>query len=265
MIVIGEKINASRKPIAEAIARRDEEAIAKVAAEQVQAGADYIDVNAGLQAGPKEAENMAWLVDVVQGAVDAGLCIDSADPTAMKIGLEAAQGKAILNSISLETERLEGMLPLLAGRQCSVIALLVSDEGVPESAEQRLSRAEKLIGRLTDAGKSLDEIIIDPCFLPLSTDSTSALGVLAGISEMRRRWPQVHICGGVSNASYGLPKRKYLNMALIVQAVAAGMDYGIIDPCVEGTMGLIHAAEVIAGRDEMCMNYISAARQGRLT
>jgi len=265
MIVIGEKINASRKSIAEAIAKRDCEAICTVAVRQAQAGADFIDVNAGLQAGPKEAEDMAWLSGVVRGAVDVGLCIDSADPAAMKVGMNAAGGKSVLNSISLESSRLEGMLPLAASGECMVIALLVSDDGVPETVDQRLDRAEKLIGILTDAGKPIDDIIVDPCFLPLSVDSTSAIPVLKSIAEIRRRWPGVHISGGVTNASYGLPKRKYLNMALIVQAVGAGMDCGIIDPCVEGTMGLIHAAEVVVGKDEMCMGYISAAKQGRLT
>ena len=265
MVVIAERINASRKAIGEALRSRDEDLIACVAAEQAQAGANYIDVNGGDPDPAKEAENIAWLIDVVQQTAAAGISVDSADPATMRIGLGKARSKPILNSISLEKSRLDNMLPVAREHDCRVIGLLMSDDGSPGGQDDRLARAGKLIDKLAPAGKGLDEIIIDPCFFPLSVDAGAVAEAIASISAIKARWPGVHVCGGVSNASYGLPQRKYVNLAVMVQAIVAGMDYGIIDPCVPGTMGLIYAAEALAGRDDFCMNYVTAAREGKLT
>jgi len=265
MIVIGEKINASRREIAKAVEARDAELIARLAIEQAEAGADYIDVNGAHPAGDQEARNVAWLTEVVQEAVDAGICIDSANPLAAQAGLGLAKRKAILNSISLAPERLGGMLPLLERHDCMVVALLVPETHGPPDTEQRLSAAATLIEKITAVGKGIDEIILDPGLLPVSVDCSSARTALESIEAIRLRWPEVHIGAGVSNASYGLPKRRFINHALLVLAIEAGMDYCIIDPCVEGAMGLIHAAEVVAGRDENCAEYLKAARAGKLT
>jgi len=266
MIVIGEKINATRSRVGQALKDRDEAAIAALAVEQVRCGAHYIDVNGADPNGEREAANLAWLVDVVRRATEAGISVDSANPAAAGPAMDRAGTKPIVNSISLEADRLEAMLPVVAGHDCLVVGLLMSDEGVPRTVEDRIDRAARLIDKLTTAGgRAIDEIIIDPCFFPLAADIEAVAAALASISAIRSRWPEVHICGGVSNTSHGLPQRRYVNLAVIVQAIAAGMDYGIIDPCVPGTMGLIYAAEALAGRDEFCMNYITAARAGQLT
>jgi 5-methyltetrahydrofolate--homocysteine methyltransferase len=207
---------------------------------------------------------MGWLAEIVQGTVDLPLAIDSADPNAVRKGLELARAKPIVNSITLEAERLESFLPLISEFECMVIALLMSDAGPPTGVEDRLKTTESLIGKLTAAGKKPDEIIIDPGFFPIATDVNAACHAFKTIAEIRQRFPEVHVGGGVSNASHGLPNRRYVNLAAIVQGVFAGMDCAIVDPCVEGTVGLIHAAETLAGRDEFCMNYVTAAREGKL-
>jgi len=263
MIIIGEKINATRKGIAAALAARDAEAIKKVAQEQAAAGADYIDVNGGDPRPGQEAKNMAWLVELVQGATDKPVAVDSADPEAAEVGLTVAAKagrKPILNSISLEKHRLDSLLPLASKHSCMVVALLMSDGGTPCGVDDRVASAEKLIGHLTAAGKKLDELIVDPCFLPVSADQASGRGVVDAIAAIHRRWPEVHIGGGCSNISYGLPKRRFVNFATLCQAIYHGMDTGIIDPTVPDILGLIWAAEAVAGRDEFCMNYVTKMR-----
>jgi cobalamin-dependent methionine synthase I len=264
MIVIAEKINASRKSIAKALSERDADFIAQVAREQADAGADYIDVNGGAPDPRRELENITWLIEVVQGACDKGICVDSADPAAAAAGLAKAGEGAILNSISLEKARMDAMLPVVAERDCMVIGLLMSDDGAPAGGDDRLARAEAMVARLTAAGKKIDEIIIDPCFFPLAAGAAAVAQAIAGVRAIRENWPEIHIGGGVSNTSHGLPQRKFVNLATMAAAIVAGMDCPIVDPCVPGTMGLAYAAEALAGRDEFCMNYVNAARAGEL-
>lgn len=260
MIVIGERINATRKSIAEALAKRDAQHIIDTAVAQVQAGAQYVDVNGGDPRPGEEIKNVTWLIELVQANTDAAVSVDSANPDAVRAGLAQARGKPILNSISLESERLESMLPIVGEFDCMVIALLMSDDGTPSGVDDRLERCEALLGKLTGAGKNLDDIIVDPCFLPVSTDSMSARRTIDAISAIHERWPEVHIGGGCSNVSFGLPKRKIINFALLSQAIYHGMDAGLIDPCVPGTMETVAAAEAVAGKDDFCMNYVTALR-----
>ena len=260
MIIIGEKINATRKAIASALADRDEQHIIKIAVEQAEAGADYIDINGGDPREGEEARNLEWLINLVQENTDKAVAVDSANPDAVRLGLSMAKKKPILNSISLETERLEAVLPIAGEFDCMIVALLMSDDGTPCGENDRVHRCEALLEKITAQGRKLDEIIVDPCFLPVSTDTQCGRQVVDSIAKIHEKWPEVHIGGGCSNISFGLPKRKLVNMALLSQAIYHGMDAGIIDPCVPGVMETILAAEAVAGRDDFCMNYVSAMR-----
>jgi len=260
MIIIGEKINATRKTIAKALETRDADQIIATAKEQAEAGAHYLDINGGDPREGKELENVVWLMELVEANTDLPVAVDTANPAAARRGLEMAKKKPILNSISLEKERFTAMLPLASELPCTVIALLMNDDGTPCGVDDRLKRAKTLIKKITDAGKQLDEIIIDPCFLPVSTDATAGRSVIDAIAAIHAEWPEVHIGGGCSNISFGLPKRRYVNFSLLSQAIYAGMDTGIIDPCIPDIMATILAAEAIAGRDEFCMNYVMAMR-----
>ncbi len=260
MIIIGEKINATRKAIAAALEARDAEVIKKTAIEQVEAGADYIDINGGDPRPGKETENMAWLIEVVQASTDAPIAVDSADPQAVEVGLSLAKKKPILNSISLEAERLENLLPIAGKHECMVVALLMSDGGMPTGADDRMENASTLVDKLASVGKKVSEIIIDPCFLPLGTDTSCARAIYDSIAAIRKQWPEIHIGGGCSNISFGLPKRKYVNLAALSQAIYFGMDAGLINPCQADIMGIIRAAEALAGQDDFCMNYVTAMR-----
>ncbi len=266
MIIIGEKINATRKTIADALDQRNEQFIIETAVAQADAGADYIDLNGGDPRPGKEAENMKWLVDLVQANTDKPLAIDSANPEALNVGLSMAREgtKPILNSISLESDNLDERLEILAKYDCMVVGLEMSDDGPPSGIDDRVERAEQLIEKFTACGKQLGDIIIDPCFFPVSSDTNCARAVIDAIAAIHAKWPQVHIGGGCSNISFGLPKRKLVNFAGLAQAIYHGMDAGLIDPCIPGIMAAIYAAEAVAGKDEYCMNYINAERDGVL-
>ena len=264
MIVIGEQINATRKRIAAALEARDAAVIRDAARRQADAGAGWLDVNGGDPRPGREADNMAWLLEVVQGCTDTPVAIDTASAEAARVGLSLARGRAILNSVSLEPARLEALADLAAGHDCMVIALLMGPAGPPCGVDDRLHNAAALIEHLGKAGKKLDDIIIDPCFFPVSADAACGQVVLRAIAAIRARWPEVHVGGGLSNISYGLPQRRLVNLAALSAAIAAGMDAALVDPCQEGVMPTILAAEAVAGRDEFCMNYVTAARGGRL-
>jgi len=264
MLIIGEKINATRKAVKAAIEQRDEAYIVELATTQAAAGADCIDVNGGDPRPGAEVENIKWLVSLVQAHTDRPIAIDSADPEAIRMGLSLVKAKPIINSISLEAERLETVLPIVAEADCRVIALCMADEGTPSGVDDRVERAKRLIEKLTAAGKKPEEIIVDPCFFRVSSDPNNAKVVCEAIRQIRGAAPGVRVGGGLSNCSFGLPGRKRVNFAMISAAIYNGMNVVIVDPCLAGMVPTILAAEVVSGADEWCANYIAAFRDGKL-
>ncbi len=259
MIIVGELINASRKAIHAAIEGEDAAAIARVAKDQAESGADYIDVNAGMFMG-KEAEYLKWLVETVQSATDRPCCIDSPDPAAIEAGLSVHKGTAMINSISLEKDRYDKMLPLVAGAGLKVVALCMSDEGMPETTEQRLSIAGRLISSLVNNNVPLDDIYVDPLVQPVSTNKMYGVEFLDAVERIMTTFEGVHTMCGLSNISYGLPARKFTNQTMMVMAIAKGLDGAIVNPLDKRMMACITAAETLAGRDEFCMKYLKAYR-----
>jgi 5-methyltetrahydrofolate--homocysteine methyltransferase len=259
MIIVGELINASRKAIGAVIEAQDAEAIKKVAVDERDAGADYIDANAGVFVG-KEADYLAWLVQTVQSAVDGPCCIDSPDPKAIEKALAVHKGVAMINSISLEKDRYEKLLPLVAGTDLKVVALCMSDEGMPQSAAARVDIAEKLINGLVKNNVALENIYVDPLVQPVSTDGRFGAEFLDAIQMIMTRFKGVHTMCGLSNISYGLPGRKYLNTMFAVLAISRGLDGLIIDPLDKNMMAGMIAAETLAGRDDYCSSYLKAYR-----
>jgi len=260
MLIVGELINASRKPIAEAIKNRDAEAIKKIAKDQYEAGADYIDVNAGIFVG-QEGDYMEWLIKNVQEVVDAPCCIDSPDPKVIERGLAVHKGTPMINSISLEKDRYNALLPVIAGTDLKVVALCMSDEGMPETTEDRVKIADKLINGLVQNNVKLENIYVDPLVQPVSTKSTFGLEFLNAVEEIMTRFKGVHTICGLSNISYGLPVRKLLNKTCAVMAIAKGLDGLIINPLDKEMMAGIIAAETLIGRDDYCVNYLKAYRE----
>ena len=262
MLIIGELINASRKTIAAHIENQDAEAIQKVAKDQFENGADYIDVNAGIFVG-KEPEYIKWLVTRVQEVVDAPCCIDSPDPKAIEAGVAAHKGVPMINSISLEKNRYDTLMPMLAGTDFKVVALCMSDEGMPESADDRMSIADKLVNGLLQNRVKIDNIYVDPLVQPISVNKDFGVECLNAIEKIMATFKGIHTTCGLSNISYGLPNRRFLNRMFMVMAISKGLDGVIVNPLDRNMMANIIAAEALAGRDDFCMDYLKAYRAGK--
>ena len=259
MIIIGELINASRKAIGKAIEAKDVAVIQKVAQDQAAAGADYIDVNAGIFVG-QEPEYLKWLVETVQKVTDKPCAIDSPDPLAIEAALAAHQGTPMINSISLEKERYEKLMPIIADTDMKVIALCMSDAGMPQTVADRMKIADELVGGLVKHNVKVENIFVDPLVQPLSVDGTFGMEFVNTIEKIVTTYPGIHTACGLSNISYGLPARKFMNQTFMTMAIAKGLDGAIINPLDKKMMANIIAAEALSGRDNFCMNYLKAFR-----
>jgi len=259
MLIVGELINASRKSVREIIENQNVPGIAKLAQDQKENGAHCIDVNAGVFVG-KEPELLKWLVASVQGAVDAPCCIDSPDPKAIEAALGVHQGTAMINSISLEKERYDQLLPVVAGSKSKVVALCMSDDGMPQTADQRMAIADKLLNGLVKNGVPLEDIYVDPLVQPVSTNDTFGTEFLLSVERITQTFKGIHTMCGLSNISFGLPERKFINQTFMVMAIAKGLDGAIVNPLDARMMGGIISAEMLMGRDPYCANYLKAYR-----
>ena len=260
MIIVGELINASRKKIAEAIENQDAAAIQTIAKKQHKHGADYIDVNAGVFVG-KEPQYLQWLTETVQAAIDTPCCIDSPDPKAIEAALAAHKGTPMINSISMEKERYDALLPIVAGTDYKVVALCMSDKGMPQTTDERMGIAEELVNNLVKNNVPVENIYVDPLVQPLSTNTTFGVEFLNSIEQIIKTFPGIHTVCGLSNISFGLPERKFLNQTFMVMAIARGLDGAIVDPLDKKMMANIIAAEALAGNDEWCSAYLDAYRE----
>jgi 5-methyltetrahydrofolate--homocysteine methyltransferase len=259
MIIVGELINASRKSVGVAIENNDADTVKKLAMDQAENGADYIDVNAGVFVG-KEADYLKWLVETVQTAADSPCSIDSPDPRAIETALAVHKGTPMINSISLEKERYDALLPIVAGTDFKVVALCMSDAGMPETTDDRMAIADKLINGLLQKNVSLENIFVDPLVQPVATNSNFGTEFLNAIEKIITTFKGIHTMCGLSNISFGLPERKFLNQTFMVMAIAKGLDGAIVNPLDKKMMANILAAEALAGQDEYCGNYLQAYR-----
>lgn len=263
MIIIGELINSTRKKIKQAIDEQDVKYLQDLALKQEEAGADYIDVNAGAYVHD-EAKHLVWLVEIAQEVISKPLALDSPDPRALEAALKVHKGTPMINSISLEKERYEKIIPLLKDAGTPVVALCMSDEGMPESADDRLEVAKRLLSDLDRDGVKLTDVYLDPLIKPVSVNGEYGPQALDAIDKIAALNSGAHITSGLSNISFGLPHRALLNQAFIVLAMGRGMDSAIVDPLDKKKMSLVKAAEVILNLDPYAMNYLKAARAGKL-
>jgi 5-methyltetrahydrofolate--homocysteine methyltransferase len=259
MIIVGELINASRKAIGEAIEKEDAAAIQKVATDQRENGADFIDVNAGVFVG-KEVDYLKWLVSTVQEVVDGPCSIDSPDPKAIEAALELHKGTPMINSISMEKERYDALMPIVAGTDFKVVALCMSDAGMPETVDDRMKIADQLVNGLLQNNVPVENIYVDPLVQPVGTNSTYGVEFLNAIEKIVTTFKGIHTLCGLSNISFGLPERKFLNQTFMVMAIAKGLDGAIVNPLDKKMMANIVTAEALMGKDDYCANYLSAYR-----
>jgi len=263
MLIIGEKINTTKKSINAAVEAKDAEAIIKEAKDQLDAGADVIDVNTGTRI-KSEVEDMKWLVNTIQSAVDCRLCIDSPNPLAIKAGLELCKQKPIVNSITGEKDRIDAIMPMVKEFGTSVVALTMDELGMPTTGKDRHRVATKIMEMIADYNIAMDDIYFDALIQPVGSNPDQGIEVLKGIWSIRNSFPEAHIVCGLSNISYGLPERKLLNRTFLPMAMSAGLDSAIMDPTDKKIMTTVLASRAILAQDEYCLNYISSWREGKL-
>ena len=263
MIIIGEKLNGSIPGMAKAIEAKDEARIKELARMQTAAGADYLDVCASVQVD-QEVDTLKWILDLVQGASDLPICLDSPSAETLVKTLPFCQRTGIVNSVSGEGNKIDLIFPAIANTEWGCVALLCDDRGIPKSVEQRMEIFEAIMKRAKEFNIAPSRLYIDPLVITLSTDET-ALTVFAECTrQIKALYPEIHITSGLSNISFGLPARKLINMAFMVLAVGAGMDSAIVDPTNRDMLGLIYATEALMERDEYCLEFIGAYKEGRI-
>ena len=263
MEIIGEKINGTLQDVKGAIRERNASFIRDLARRQVEAGAALVDVNAGTLPG-EEPEALSWLVRTVQDEVDAPLCLDSANPHALAMAIQKTKQTPMINSISGEPARLDGILPLVSKHACSVIALAMDEKGIPKGVDERLIVIRRLMDRTRNAGVPDEKVYIDPLVMTLSTNTESGVIALETMRAVGAEFPKAHLCAGLSNISFGLPARPLVNRVFLTLALAAGLDAAILDPFDRELQGELLAAELVLGRDRHCRNYTRSYREGRI-
>ncbi|MFC1893451.1 dihydropteroate synthase [Chloroflexota bacterium] len=267
MLLIGENINASNRAVAEAINNRDEAFLINLSKAQAEAGVDFIDVNAGTGRGSQQDNKQAieWLVETVQKATDKPLSIDSDDPSIIEAALGKYRGeKLIINSVTAEQARLKTIGPLAVERKAWLVALAMGAEGIPDSVEKRLAACELIITYLTGLGLAPEQILFDPLVLPIAVDTQQGLVTLQTVAQIKSRYPEAKTVMGLSNISYGLPKRKLINRSFLLMAAYAGLDGAILDPLDAKTMSIVRVADMLTAKDASCRGYLRAHRKGNI-
>ncbi len=264
MIVIGEKINGTRKAVGNAIRERDAERIKQLARDQAEAGSAYLDVNAGTPP-EREPEDMAWLVTTIQEAVEVPLCLDSANPEALKAGLALVEKTPIINSVSGEKPRIEGVLPLALEYGTGLILLALDDRvGIPDTSQGRLDIVHRLMAMAKQGGLKEEQLFVDPLVTAVSTGDKNALLTFEAIRMIKQTYPEAHVTCGLSNISFGMPLRSLINRTFVSMCIQMGLDSAIIDPNDRDLAGVIAAAEMLMGRDKYCQKFNRAFRAGRI-
>jgi len=256
--VIGERINPTgRKVFAQELRGGELSRVRADALEQVAAGADVLDVNAGIPL-VDEPELLKQMLRAVQDAVESPICIDSSVIEALEAGLSVYEGKALVNSVTAEDERLELILPLVARHGAAVIGLANDETGIPTTPQERLRHARTIVTAAGDHGIPPEDVVIDPLAMTVGADTEAVTTTLRTISLIREELG-VNMCLGASNVSFGLPRRHALNAAFLPMAMAAGLTSAIMstaEVCVQSVRG----ADLLLGHDPWGSSWIAAHR-----
>ncbi len=258
--IIGERINPTgRKAFAEELRAGTFDTVVADALAQVEAGADMLDVNAGIPL-VDEAELLAKLIRLVQDTVDAPICIDSSVVEALEAGLDAYEGKALVNSVTGEDDRLEAILPLVAKHGAAVIALANDETGIPETPEQRLEITRKIVSAVEDHGIKREDVVIDPLAMTVGA-ATDAVDVTLRTIRLIREELDLNMTLGASNVSFGLPERHTLNAAFLAMASAAGLTSAIMNALAPECVMSVRASDLLLAKDPWGASWIAKFRE----
>lgn len=259
-VVIGERINPTRrKKLAESMAQGDFSVVQEDARKQVAAGAQVLDVNAGIP-GADEPALLRGAAQAVMEVAQVPLCFDSANPEALKAALEVYPGKALINSTTAEEAMMSRVLPLVKEYGAAVIGVITDENGIPASAEDRLAVARKLVNRAADYGIPAEDVIIDCLALTVGADHKAGQVTLDSLALIRQELG-VNLSLGASNVSFGLPDRKTINVAYLALGIARGLTAAITDPTVDEIRNILLACDLLMGRDEYAMRWIKDFRK----
>ena len=264
--IIGERINPTgRKKLAAELEAENFDTVIKDALAQVKAGANILDINAGVvynsNPNPNETEPilMKKIIQLVQEVVDVPLCIDSSVPGALEEGLKTAKGRPLLNSVTGEEERLENILPLVKKYNVPVVAISNDDTGISEDPEIRFNVAKKIVERANDYGIPACDIIVDPLVMPIGAMPTAGQQVFKLVKKLNQEL-KVNTTCGASNISFGLPNRHSINSTFLPMAIASGMSSAIMNPTNSDELNSIYAANLLMNRDPNSINWINRNR-----
>ena len=264
--IIGERINPTgRKKLAMELEAENFDTVVKDALEQVKAGANILDINAGVvynsNPNPNETEPvlMKKLIELVQDTVEVPLCIDSSVPGALEEGLKSAKGRPLLNSVTGEEERLDSILPLVKKYNVPVVAISNDDTGISEDPEVRFRVAKKIVERASDFGIPPADIVVDPLVMPIGAMATAGQQVFELVKKLKKEL-KVNTTCGASNISFGLPNRHSINSTFLPMAIASGMTSAIMNPTNPNELHSIYAANLLMNRDKNGANWIKRNR-----
>jgi cobalamin-dependent methionine synthase I len=272
MIVIGERINSTRKNIKEALECRNLGLLLEEAGRQLSSGADYIDINTAGHIG-HEKDDLLWLVENIQNKFDCNISIDSPDSLIVKEALRLCRHTPFINSISAEKNRLVMLKELLSQKEGNIIILAMDENGMPSDLQGRIIIADMIISFASSHGIDKKNIFIDLLVKPISTEPQQARFFLESVRQLKKK--NISCIGGLSNVSFGLPRRDILNAVFLKLALDAGIDAAIIDSTQTTVSDILKgrqlpedifalAEDAILGKDDYSMNYIKAYRAGRL-
>ncbi len=260
-VMIGERINPTgRRKLAEEMAAGDFSTVVADALAQVEAGAQMLDVNAGIPLAD-EPGILAGVVQLVQSITEVPLCIDSSIVEALEAGLAVYQGKALVNSVTGEDEQLERVLPLVARHGAAVVAISNDESGISEDPDVRFEVARKIVQRAADHGIAGADVVVDPLVMPIGAMATAGKQVFHLVRRLREELGVNTTCGA-SNIAFGLPSRHALSAAFLTMAAGAGMTSAITNVLSEDVRRAVAAADGLLGHDRDCMTWIGRYREG---
>ncbi|MZR31859.1 methyltetrahydrofolate cobalamin methyltransferase [Sneathiella litorea] len=259
-VIIGERINPTgRKLLAEEMKNGDYSRVESDALAQVAAGAQMLDVNAGIPLAD-EPRILAEAIQLVQSLTDVPLSIDSSIVAALEAGLSVYQGKPLVNSVTGEEDRLETVLPLVKKYGAAVVAISNDETGISEDPNVRFAVAKKIVERAQDYGIPASDVVVDPLVMPVGALNDAGRQVMSLVRRLREEL-KVNTTCGASNFSFGLPNRHGMNAAFLSMAIGAGMTSAITNPLHEPEMAAIKGANVVMGHDPNCVNWIKTFRE----
>ncbi len=259
-VIIGERINPTgRKVLAEEMKAGNFERVISDALAQVEAGAHMLDVNAGIPLADEPAL-LAKAIQLVQGVTDLPLSIDSSIVEALEAGLKVYKGKALVNSVTGEQDRLEAVLPLVKKYGAAVVAISNDETGISQDPDVRFEVAKKIVHAAADYGIPACDVVVDPLVMPIGAINQAGVQVMHLLHRLKTEL-KVNTTCGASNVSFGLPERNGINAAFLTMAIAAGMTSAIANPMHEEVVRAVMGADVMMGHDPDCMRWIRKFRQ----